>query len=222
MQGPGLLKDYWTGLKDNADDLFDLGKSDLAFAGSIFSCLSTVRLHFNSSRCLFFCLLSSTAFCQLSLPSPFFTLLCSGYLNPPIPVFLSPKRVFQHRALSSASPALTEGKWCVFQLWEECLRTKLSITLLFSILLPPFPPLCIHVIHMHIWRVAVSWGGNGWLEAGCLPQRRAEIHNLWRKNPSPALLGKSCKSLHFTFLLALGSLLQITCGDIFRGLNSSK
>lgn len=64
-----------------------------------------------------------------------------------------------------------------------------------------------------------SWRGDGWLEAGCLPQRQAEIHNLWRKILRLLCLSKSCKSLHLGFLLALGSLslLQITHGDIFRG-----
>lgn len=63
-----------------------------------------------------------------------------------------------------------------------------------------------------------SWRGDGWLEAGCLPQRQAEIHNLWRKILRLLCLSKSCKSLHLGFLLALGSLslLQITHGDIFR------
>lgn len=51
-----------------------------------------------------------------------------------------------------------------------------------------------------------SWRGDGWLEAGCLPQRRAEIHNLWRKILRLLCLSKSCKSLHFWCLLALGSL----------------
>lgn len=44
------------------------------------------------------------------------------------------------------------------------------------------------------------------MEAGCLPQRQAEIHNLWRKILRLLCLSKSCKSLHLGFLLALGSL----------------
>lgn len=48
-----------------------------------------------------------------------------------------------------------------------------------------------------------------WVEEkmdGCLLQRRAEIHNLWRRNSAPARLGKSCKSKpeHFLYVLTHG------------------
>lgn len=76
--GKSPVKDYWTSLKVKADDLFDLVKSDSAFAGSIFSFHLTARLHFNSSRCLF--LLLSTTFCQLFIHFSF-TPLCFCYLS---------------------------------------------------------------------------------------------------------------------------------------------
>ena len=88
----------------------------------------------------------------------------------------------------------------------------MSITALFS-------SFSIHACYTYAYMESgrVSWGRrDGRSEAGCLLQRRAEIHNLWRENPAPALLGKSCKSLHFIFLLAPASP-DHTWRYIFRG-----
>lgn len=212
----GPLKHYWTSLKVEADDLFDLGKSDSALLDPYLA--PSWQWGFTSIHLAVFSSASPPpphcANFLLRLP---FTLLFSGYLNPSIPAFPSQKHICRHRALSSASPALTGGKRCAFQL---CVCENNCPSDCSSPSSCPLSPLCIHVIHMHIWRVA-EWAEkemDGWRPAVCY--RQEQIHNLWRENP--ALLGKSCKSSHLIFLIALDSLFQITHGDISRGPKSSK
>lgn len=130
------------------------------------------------------------------------------------------KRLCHPGALSSASLALTGGKRCAFQ---RAARVFANVIVHQTVPLPSlfclaFPPPCMHVIHMHIWRVEEQAEKDGWRLV--VYYRQEPIHNLWRRNP--ALRGKSCKSSHFKIPPALSSLLQITHGDIFRPTKSSE
>lgn len=209
MQGPALLKDYWTSLKVKADDLFDLVKSDLALLDPY------LALPLDSEAWLQFISLSfppSPLLHQLSLVS---------LLRRLFKVFLFLKSISSFVELYLLPHLLWLEVNGAFRLWEyNCPSHRSSLA--FLILFPP--PLSMHTCYTYAYMESgrVSWGGDGWLEAGCLLQRRAEIHNLWRRNPAPALLGKSCKSLRFSSLLV--SLLPDHTWRyiVFKRTNSSK
>lgn len=163
--------------------LCDLVKSDLALLDPYLA--SCWQWSFTSISPAVFPSASST-YCQPLLPSPFYSAL--------LRLFKSTRLCFPSQSFSvaSASPALVEGK----STYMRSAGDKEMATVCLSCILLPFP---IHICYTYAYMESsssrrVSWRGDGWLEPSCLPQRRAEIHNLWRKNPALALLGKSCKS----------------------------
>lgn len=83
----------------------------------------------------------------------------------------------------------------------------MSIRLLFSILLPSCLTPCMHVIHMHLWRVAelAEEEMDGGRPVVCY--RQAQIHNLWRKKKIQLCLVSHVKAyiLYVSLLLVLSS-----------------
>lgn len=146
------LKGYWTGLKVKADDLFDLVKSDSTRAGSIFSFLLTARLRFSSS---------SNTFCQLSPAASLFFYATLAYLSPHLysSLFVS-KCIFT---------CLTCSDWR--QEKKKIIVCHVPFLLPFSI-----PHLCTCDRRVAEQRSRAMW----WLEASCLLERQAQMHNLWR------------------------------------------
>lgn len=174
------LRRYRTSPEMRADDSFDLVKSDSA-SGPYLAPVFTVRLHFNSSGCLFLCLPSSNFL--LCLP---YAPLFSGYLF--IPVFLPHMRICLRWALYLYLPPRL--------LWQRVkgvwVREHRPTTVILSTLF-----LCIHGEWSH--KLMKRWMDGD--QPSATGRHSFIIY---------ALFFYSCKSLHLIFAHGLGSLFQIT------------